>query len=109
MKKNITRKQRLIQHSRNVAMALLSIVFMTAPAGAEDLTDLSEAGKVANEVISSEGGKEIISTALKVARGKPALSVAGAITCLACVPVAGAASSPTICVACGILIAKVIG
>ena len=42
--------------------------------------------------IGSEGGKE-------------ALTVAAEITCVVCLPAAG----PGLCIACGILIAKVIG
>jgi len=37
------------------------------------------------------------------------LSVAANITCLACVPVAGAAASLGLCISCGILIAKTLG
>jgi hypothetical protein len=41
------------------------------------------------------------------ARSKPA--VAAGITCITCLPAAGTASSPGLCFACGILIAKVMG
>jgi len=37
------------------------------------------------------------------------LSIAAGITCIACVPVAGVAASPGMCIACGILIAKTLG
>ena len=60
-------------------------------------------------MIGSEGGKEALNQALKVARSKPALSVAAGITCVACLPAAGAAASPGLCIGCGILLAKVIG
>lgn len=38
-----------------------------------------------------------------------AIFSATGIVCLACIPVAGAAVSPGMCVACGILIAKTFG
>jgi hypothetical protein len=37
------------------------------------------------------------------------MTAATAIVCLACVPLAGAAASPGMCIACGILIAKTLG
>lgn len=89
------------RHVGNVAVACLSLVFL-APAGGAIETNSTIA-------VNNEAAKTALNEALKVARSKPALSVAGAIVCLACPPVAGAAASPAMCVACGILIAKVIG
>ena len=86
-----------------VSMALITVSLMTSPALAVDSAD------AAGQVIGSEAGKEAINTALKIARGKPALSVAAIITCVACVPAAGAVASPGLCIACGILISKTMG
>ena len=96
------RKKKLKNHLKSVAGALAYIILSTPLAQA---SDLDKAGKA----IGSEGGKEALNTALKVAKGKPALSVAGTIVCIACIPVAGAATSPAMCVACGILVAKILG
>lgn len=98
-----SRKKRILRHLGDVSMALISISLMTSPALAVDTAE------TANQVIASEGGKEALNAALKIARGKPALSVATVITCIACVPAAGAAASPGLCVACGVLIAKTLG
>jgi len=65
--------------------------------------------EAANQVAGSEGAKEALNAALKLTRSKPALTVASVITCAACIPVAGAAASPGLCIACGILIAKTVG
>jgi len=62
---------------------------------------------VSNSTI--ESGKEALNAALKTARQKPALSVAAAISCLACAPAAGIGASPSMCIACSILLAKVLG
>jgi hypothetical protein len=50
-----------------------------------------------------------MNSALKAANSKPAMTGATSIVCLACVPLAGAAASPGMCIACGILIAKTLG
>jgi hypothetical protein len=71
---------------------------MSSPALALDSAD------TAAQVIASESGKQALNGALKVARSKPVLSVAAAITCIACVPIAGAGASAGLCIACGILI-----
>ena len=99
------RKKRILKHLGNVGMAIVSVSLMTSPALAASL----DPAETATQVVASEGGKEALNAALKIARSKPALSVATAITCIACVPVAGAAASPGLCVACGILIAKTFG
>jgi len=53
------------------------------------------------------GGKGAMNEALKMARTKPALSIAAGIVCLACLPTA--AASPALSVACGKLMAKTFG
>jgi len=95
-----SKKTRLARHLGKVSLAFLSFARMTHPAQAVD---------PATQVLGHEGGKEALNTALKVARAKPTLSVAAAITCLACVPVAGVVTSPAMCIRCGILIAKTLG
>ena len=96
-------KSRFLNHLTRVGIAALSLVFIQTPVSAVEPLDAVQ------EVSGSEGAKEALNEALKVARSKPALSVAGVIVCGACLPVAGAAASPALCVACGILIAKVVG
>lgn len=97
------RKKRILKHLGNVGMAIISFSLMISPVLAVDPAD------AASQVVASEGGKKALNTALKVARSKPSLSVATAITCIACIPVAGATTSAGLCVACGILIAKTFG
>lgn len=99
------RKKRILKYLGNVGMAIVSFTLMTSPALATSLDPAETAG----QVVIYEGDKEALNAALKIARSKPALSVATAITCIACVPIAGAAASPGLCVACGILIAKTFG
>jgi hypothetical protein len=72
---------------------------MISPAGASD---------AAKDVVGAEGGKAALNEALKVARSKPAWSVAAGIVCLGCIPAAGIVASPAMYIACGILVAKVI-
>ena len=101
--KPISRKERAIKHLTNVGFALLTLILTTAaPVAAAEIDE-------AATVLGNEGGKQALSEALKLSKTKPALSLAAAITCLACVPVAGAAASPAMCIACGILISKVLG
>jgi len=100
MKETKSLRTRFYNHLGKMAVALVSVAFLTGSAQAVDNT---------TQVLGQEGGKEALNQALKVARTKPALSTAAIITCLACAPAAGAAASPALCVACGILIAKVIG
>ena len=77
----------MLKHLGNVGLATLSLVFITSPVQASDVDK-------ANTVLGTEGDKQALHEALKVAKSKPALSVAAAILCLACIPVAGAAASP---------------
>ena len=104
MKKN---KERVLGYLGNVGMAIITVSLMRSPASAIDPVE------AANLSVGSEGGKEAakraLEGALKVAKGKPALTTSTGILCLACVPVAGAAASPGLCIACGILIAKTFG
>jgi hypothetical protein len=105
--KRKSNKEKILKHLGNVCMAVISLSLMTSPVSA---VDTSEA---ANQVIGSEGGKkvtkELIDNALKIAKSKPAMTTATAIVCLACIPTAGAAASTSMCIACGILIAKTFG
>jgi len=100
-------RKRFINHLGRVSLALISVALMSTPVNA------SEPVETISQVMGSEGGqtaaKEAFNNALKVAKSKPAMSVATGIVCLACVPAAGAAASPGMCIACGILIAKTIG
>jgi hypothetical protein len=100
-----SRKQRVLKHLGKVSMALVYTSFVLAPSPAfgADATD------AAASVIGTEGGKQVINEALKVTRGKPALSLATLIVCGACIPAAGVAASPGMCIACGILVAKLVG
>jgi len=100
------RKRRVLKHLGDVGMAIVSFSLMISPALATAPLDPAE---TVTQIVASEGAKEAFNAALKVARTKPALSVATTIACFACVPVAGVAASPGLCVACGILIAKTIG
>ena len=90
-------------------MAIITFSLMNSPASAIDI-DSTEA---VSQTIGTEGGrqatKEIINTALKIAKSKPAMSTATGIVCIACIPTAGAAVSPGLCIACGILFAKTFG
>jgi hypothetical protein len=100
-KKSVSK--RLFKHVGKVALGIISTTLLVSSAGAVDVAD------GAKEIVGSEGGKAAVNQALTVARSKPALSVATVIVCLACVPAAGIVTSPGMCIACGILIAKVIG
>merc|ERR1711862_394056 len=104
---NETNKKRLLRHLAKVAMAIVSVGLMTSPAVAIDPVE------AASQAVGAEGGREAaksaLNSALKLARSKPAMSTATFIVCLACTPVAGAAASPGLCIACGILVAKTLG
>ena len=100
-----SRKKKILNHLSKVGMSMLSVSFLlgSSPASVIDSAD------AAAQAVASKGGKEALNMALKIAGSKPALSVAAGITCIACVPVAGVAASPGLCIACGILIAKTLG
>ena len=105
--KNVKLKKKLLSRAVRVALSLVSSAFVIGSAAAPAVA--SDAAETAEAVISSDGVKEATNQALKVARSKPSLDIAAGITCVACLPTAGVAASPGLCVACGILIAKVIG
>jgi len=97
-----SRKKKILNHLSKVGISLLSVSLLLGSSSAS-------ATDVAAQAVTSEGGKKALNAALKLARSKPALSIAAGITCIACVPVAGVAASPGMCIACGILIAKTLG
>lgn len=90
-----------------VGISLISSLLIIGSAGAVDSG--ADATKTTKAIIEANAGKEALNQALKFARSKPAMSLATSITCLACLPLAGVAASPGLCVACGILIAKTLG
>ncbi len=100
-----SRKKKILNHLGKVAMSVFSVSLLLGPSPALAV----DSADAAAQVIASEGGKEALNTALKIAKGKPALSVAAGIVCLSCIPAAGAAASPGLCIACGILVTKVLG
>jgi hypothetical protein len=101
-KKSVSK--RLLKHAGQVALGIISTTLIVSSAGAVDA-----AADGAKEIAGSEGGKASVTQALKVARSRPSLSIAAIIVCIACIPVTGAITSPGMCIACGILITKVIG
>ena len=106
-----SRKKKILNHLSKVGISLLSVSLLlgSSSASAADVAASASAADVAAQAVNSEGGKEALNAALKLARSKPAMSIAAGITCIACVPVAGVAASPGMCIACGILIAKTLG
>ena len=105
--RNISLKKKTLNKLGQIGISLFSAALVIGSAGAPAAA--VDAADAAKDVVGSEGGKEALNQALKVARSKPALSIAAGITCIACMPVAGVAASPSMCVACGILIAKTLG
>ena len=103
-KDKTTIKKQIVNHLGKVGIAIISVALLTPTAA-----QASDSAQTAKEVLATEGGKQALNQALKVARSKPALTVASTIVCAACIPVAGASASASMCIACGILIAKVIG
>lgn len=115
-----SKKKKVLKHIGKVGMAIFYLTVMTSPMAFAAI-DSSEA---VEQVLGSEGaaeaakaglkaakaaGKAAMNSALKAANSKPAMTGATVIVCLACVPLAGAAASPGMCIACGILIAKTLG
>ena len=89
----------------SACLSVFYLTLMTSPMACA--VDSSEA---ASQVVGSEGAtKAAIHGALKMAKSKPVITAATSIVCLACIPIAGAAASPAMCLACGILIAKTLG
>ena len=111
--KNKSKKRKFIEHIKKVGFAALSFLFLMGPAQAIDTSDLIGQSKDTIVKLSTESslaaGKEALNSALKVARGKPALSLATVIVCGAALPLGAAAGSVSLSIACGILIAKVAG
>ena len=88
-------------------MAIITFSLMTSP------SLVAGSAEVANQAIGAEGGRKVTNEALdaplKIAKSKPSLSTSNGIVCLACIPATGAAASPALCIACGILLAKTFG
>jgi hypothetical protein len=100
----MTRKKKFFNHFVKVGVALITRLILTpAISSAVDPVDSS------SQALRLKGGKEVLHSALKMARSKPSLALAATITCLACPPVAGVASSQELFMACGVLIAKTLG
>lgn len=111
MNKNIRRRNRFIRHLKKIAMATLAFSLSLSPASAIDPLEATEAA--ASQIAANEGGKiaakEVLNNALKIAKSKPSMTAATAVVCISCIPVAGTCASASMCVACGILIAKTLG
>lgn len=106
MKKKIT-KQAVYKHLREVGFAFFSLVLTAGSVSAQDI--LKPTGDLIGPEATNQGAKEALNAALKATRSKPALTLATVVVCTSCIPVAGIAVSASMCVACGILIAKTIG
>lgn len=103
MSKKQSNKKRILKHLGSVGMAALSFSLMAPSASAIDPAE------AAGQVVASEGGKAALNSALKVARSKPSMVAATTVVCVSCIPVAGVCASASMCVACGIMIAKTLG
>ena len=93
-------KEHILKHFGQVGLAILSVALMSSPAVVSDPAEVALAG---------EGGKAVLEQALKAAKSKPALILARTIVRASCIPVAGASASASMCITCGILLAKVMG
>lgn len=106
-KKQSNKRNRILNHLGSVGMAALSFSLMVPSASAIDPAE------AAGQVVASEGGrvaaKAALNSALKVARSKPSMVAATTVVCVSCIPAAGACASASMCVACGIMIAKTLG
>ena len=107
MKESKNYKKRVLKHFSAIGMAILTSSLMVSSSFALD--NVETATNIAASEGSKEATKKALDSALKLARTKPAMSTATGIVCLACIPLGGAAVSPGLCVACGILIAKTFG
>ena len=107
MAKKQSNKKRILKHLGSVGMAALSFSLMVPSAAAIDPAE------AAGQVVASEGGraaaKAALNSALKVARSKPSMAAATTVVFVSCIPVAGTCASASMCVACGIMIAKTLG
>jgi hypothetical protein len=108
--KNLIKKSRrakILKYLGSVGMAFVSIALITSPSVAA-----LEPSEIAAQALGNEGGrlaaKEALNTALKTMRSKPSLIIATTVVCTSCVPAAGAVASPSLCIACGILVAKIL-
>jgi hypothetical protein len=109
MMKKSKLKRRLLNRLAKSTLAIVSGAFvLSAPTQALAL-EPTELVETAEAVANTQVSKEIVSSALKVMRSRPALSLATSIVCISCAPVVGTATSASLCIACGILIAKTIG
>ena len=108
MIKKQTAKKRVLRHLGKVGITALTFTLIT-PSIASAVDPVDAAG----QVVASEGGrlaaKQALNTALKVAKSKPSMVAATTVVCVSCIPVAGMCASASMCVACGILIAKTLG
>ena len=97
-------RKKFLKHLGKVGIACFSLAVTT-------LLYPVAATAIDNSIIAinNEAGKTVLNEALKISRSKPALSLATVIVCLTCPAVAGLAATPAMCIACGILITKVIG
>ena len=100
-KSKVSRKRQFLNRLGKVAMTIVSTSLV--------LSSSASAADAAADAVSSEGGKKALGKVLRVSRSKPALSIATSIVCLAAIPVGGAAASPGLFIACGILVAKTLG
>ena len=98
-------RKHALSHISSVGLAFLSLSLFV---GAESAVAVNSAEAV-NSTASIETSKDAINSILKASRQKPAMLVATTIVCTACIPAAGAAFSPALCVACGLLFAKTFG
>lgn len=92
----MSKKTKTLNKLAQITLRLASAAFIIGAAGALDASD------AVKETLGSEGGKEVLTEALKVARGKPALALAAVIVCIGCFPAAGVAGSASMCIVCGI-------
>lgn len=102
-------KKKVLKHIGKVGMAIFYLTVMTSPMAFAAVDPSEAVEQVLGSQGAAEAGKAAMNSALKAANSKPAMTAATAIVCLACVPLAGAAASPGMCIACGILIAKTLG
>jgi hypothetical protein len=104
-----SKKKKVLKHIGKVGMAIFYLAVMTSPMAFAAIDSSEAAEQVLGSESAAEAGKAAMNSALKAANSKPAMTGATVIVCLACVPLAGAAASPGMCIACGILIAKTLG
>ena len=101
--KNQVKKRFTLRHLAKVGSAIvLAVAALPSSATASDVD-------TASQVTGTDAGKTALNEALKFSKTKPALSIATGIVCLACISTATAATSPALCIAGGILIAKTFG